>query len=153
LYLGRQYRLRVEPILAENTEGVALSLGYITIKTQSRNKEHLQELLNAWYQVKAENHFRAILHDVLPLFHRHKIIEPTLHIRFMEKRWGSCSPKGRILLNTELIKASKSCIRYVIIHELCHLIEPNHAKAFYHLLAKILPDYVVWKEKLEKMLA
>jgi predicted metal-dependent hydrolase len=152
LYLGRQYRLKIEPILDAATEGVRLSLGYITIKTHSRNKEHLQALLNSWYQSKAEIHFRAILRDVLTLFHRYKIIEPTVHIRFMEKRWGSCSSKGKILLNTELIKASKSCIRYVVIHELCHLIEPNHAKAFYHLLAKILPDYAVWKEKLEKML-
>lgn len=153
LYLGRQYRLRIVDILATDTEGVVLSLGYLTIKAKNRDKAHLQALLNDWYQRKAESHFRIILADVLPLFYRYKIETPTLHIRFMEKRWGSCSPKGKIRLNTALIKAPKSCIRYVVIHELCHLIEPNHAKAFYRLLATMLPDYGMWKERLEKALA
>jgi predicted metal-dependent hydrolase len=153
LYLGRQYRLRIEQILAADTEGVVLSLGYIVIKSKNLTKSHLQQLLNKWYQEKAENHFRSIFNDVLKLFYHYKIETPSLKIRFMEKRWGSCSPKGKILLNTELIKATKGCIRYVIIHELCHLIEPNHTKRFYQLLAKILPEHVMWKDRLEKMLA
>ena len=153
LYLGRQYRLRIVDIPEQELESVALSLGYITIKTKSRDKTHLKNLLNAWYQVKAENHFRLILKNTLPVFHRYKIEAPHLQIRFMEKRWGSCTAKGKILLNTELIKASKICIKYVIIHELCHLIESNHNKAFYKLLAIVLPDYETLKNKLEKMLA
>lgn len=149
LYLGRQYRLRVEKA---NTEEIKLSHGFIHIHTNKIEQEHLQKALNQWYQQKAEKHFRGLLKDVFPLFSRYNIPYPILDIRFMEKRWGSCSPKGKILLNTALIRAPKGCIRYVIIHELCHLIQPNHTKAFYRLLGQILPDFESWKDRLERVM-
>jgi predicted metal-dependent hydrolase len=71
----------------------------------------------------------------------------------MQTRWWSCSKKWNITLNSELVKAPRWCIEYVIIHELCHLIEFNHTKAFYELQAKEMPDRQKWKNKLEKMLA
>lgn len=71
----------------------------------------------------------------------------------MEKRWGSCTRNGKITLNTELVKAPKACIEYVMVHELCHLAIRNHTKDFYDLQAKLLPDWQKWKEKLEKTLA
>ena len=70
----------------------------------------------------------------------------------MDKRWGSCSPKGEILLNIELIKAPKKCIEYVIIHELCHLAHLNHSAAFYDLLAKLSPAWKKTKYELEKLM-
>ena len=171
LYLGRQYQLRIwdlgfqisdcEPDSSNPkssihnpkfTEGVVLTRGYLHLYTANRDKEHLQCLLNTWYQLKAESHFRTILQEVLPLFHRYKISPPTLHIRFMEKRWGSCTPQGKIILNTALIRAPKGCIRYVLIHELCHLIQPDHTQAFYQLQERILPDFGYWKERLERVM-
>ncbi len=71
----------------------------------------------------------------------------------MEKRWGSCTCNGKITLNTELVKAPKVCIEYVMVHELCHLVIRKHTKDFYDLQAKIFPDWQKWKEKLEKTLA
>ena len=67
----------------------------------------------------------------------------------MAKRWGSCTPNGKIILNPELIKAPKGSIEYVIIHELCHLIHHNHTKAFYNLQQRMMPDWKKWKERLE----
>lgn len=68
----------------------------------------------------------------------------------MKKRWGSCRPNGRISLNLLLIKAPKSCIDYVIIHELCHIMHKKHGKAFYALLSQKCPNYKFLKSKLEK---
>ncbi|WP_460545626.1 M48 metallopeptidase family protein [Echinicola sediminis] len=45
----------------------------------------------------------------------------------MQKGWGSCAPKGRIILNPEVIKTPSKCIEYVVIQELCHLIYSNHS--------------------------
>ncbi len=67
----------------------------------------------------------------------------------MSKRWGSCTPLGKIILNVELIKASKGCVEYVVTHELCHLVHHNHTKEFYNLLTRILPSWKKWKDKLE----
>jgi len=71
----------------------------------------------------------------------------------MAKRWGSCTKAGKIILNVELIKAPKGSIEYVIIHELCHLVQHNHTKAFFDLQNIMMPDWKKWKERLEYCLA
>ena len=77
----------------------------------------------------------------------------AIYIQEMGNRWGSCTPKGKIILNTELIKAPKPCIEYVITHELCHLLHHDHTKAFFELLEAEMPDWKRWKNKLEKFMA
>ncbi|NLA15540.1 MAG: M48 family metallopeptidase [Bacteroidales bacterium] len=70
-------------------------------------------------------------------------------VRLMDTRWGSCSFKtGRITLNVRLFYKPLECIEYVIVHELCHLIEQAHDKNFYDLLTKELPD---WKSRRKKL--
>lgn len=144
LYLGRQYKLRVEK---DNKNEVKLYRGRITVLCKDENKA--KEILNKWYREKAFIHFEEVLTKVLPLFKKYEIIKPELHIRSMEKRWGSCTPNGKIILNPELIKAPKGSIEYVIIHELCHLVHHNHTKSFYDLQEFMMPDWKKWKEKLE----
>ena len=70
------------------------------------------------------------------------ISEPTLKIRKMTSRWGSCTPKkNQITLNSQLIHYNERFIDYVVIHEYAHLIQPNHSKAFYAIIEKYMPDY------------
>lgn len=59
----------------------------------------------------------------------------------MQKRWGSCTNSGIIILNPELVAAPKECIEYVILHELCHLRKRNHTLGFYRLLLKMVPKW------------
>lgn len=61
----------------------------------------------------------------------------------------STFPHGKIILNPELIKAPKRCMQYVVIHELCHLVIPQHNKAFYSLLSELMPGWERWKLRLE----
>ncbi len=77
------------------------------------------------------------------------IPQASLLIRKMKSRWGVCNIKTcRITLNSELIHYSEDCLDYVIIHELCHFLEPNHSPRFWHYVAKYCPDY---KEKRKKL--
>ncbi len=55
--------------------------------------------------------------------------------------WGSCSSIGNINISTRLLFAPEEVLEYVCIHELAHLIEPNHSKKFWSLVANIMPDY------------
>lgn len=112
-----------------------------------------KKILDQWYKEKAKSHFKDTLDNILPLFKKYRISHPEIQIRNMPKRWGSCTPHGKVILNPELVKAPKGSIEYVIIHELCHLVHHNHTKAFYDLQAQMMPDWKKWKEKLEYSLA
>ena len=66
----------------------------------------------------------------------------SVNVRKM-KNWGNCKQDGRITLNLNLAKKDKECLEYVMIHELCHLIEFNHGKRFKKLMDSFCPN---WKE-------
>jgi predicted metal-dependent hydrolase len=150
LYLGRQYQLK---IIKATSEGVKLYRGELVITGKKTNAIYVEKILNQWYKEKAIFHFEEILSTAVLQFKKYKIATPILQVRQMQKRWGSCTPSGKIILNTELIKAPKGSIEYVIIHELCHLVHYNHNKDFYALQNKQYPNWGKWKEKLELALS
>ena len=78
-------------------------------------------------------------------------VHPTeLAYRNMKSVWGNCRPKtGRICLNIRLANYPDECLEYVIVHELCHLIEPSHNARFKGLLDMYLPDWRKRKELLK----
>ncbi len=72
-----------------------------------------------------------------------------LAYRNMSSRWGSCNPKtGRICLNIQLAKYPPECLEYIVVHELCHLIERGHGARFKELLGSVMPD---WKARRSKL--
>lgn len=150
LYLGRQYRLK---IVQDKKNHVKAYRGQLWIHSLDTSPKALKKLLDDWYRKKAFIIFHELLEETLPKFRRYNIVTPTLIIRSMTKRWGSCTPSGKIFLNTELIKAAKGSIEYVIVHELSHLVYHNHTKAFLNLLSRILPEWQKWKDRLEYGLA
>lgn len=69
--------------------------------------------------------------------------------RNMKSRWGSCQPAtGRICINVRLALYPPECLEYVVVHELCHLIEQNHGPRFKALLDACLPDWRAARDKL-----
>lgn len=147
-YLGRQYRLRVE---LGDEDSVKCLRGYLRVTSRTDPSPlKVQKLLNAWYRRHAHRVFHQRLCECCRRAALEGIEEPPLIIRRMRTRWGSCSGKGRIYLNLELVKASKECIDYVITHELCHLKVPSHGPNFWRLLAKMMPDYEERKKKLNQ---
>jgi predicted metal-dependent hydrolase len=147
-YLGRQYRLKV---IRGSRHSVKLSGQYIYVYI---NKNHtVKESLDRWYKEHAEVKFPIYLAEWLKKFKRYDVKMENFEIRKMQKRWGSCTAKNKIILNTELVKAPKGCIEYVIMHELCHLVYHGHNSKFLMLQTKMMPDWEKWKDRLEKFLA
>lgn len=150
LYLGRQYRLK---IVLDDENTVKAYRGQLWMHAVDTTPDALKHQLDMWYKQKATVVFNELLEEILPKFKRYKIKRPSLFIRYMSKRWGSCTPAGKIILNTELIKAPKGSIEYVIVHELSHLVHHNHTKAFQDLQSRLLPEWRKWKDRLEYCLA
>jgi predicted metal-dependent hydrolase len=148
LYLGRQYRLKV---IQSKTESVKLKGQFIEVEATDKSK--VKQLLNDWYLRNAKAKFHLIARPLIDKFKKHKVEPSSIVLREMPTRWGSCTPKGKIILNPELIKAPRGCIEYVIIHELCHLIYHDHTQKFIDLQTKEMRDWEKWKIKLEKLLA
>ncbi len=151
-YLGRQHRLKVEEGQPErvNRQGGRIQ---IWVKQQF-NQPHIKKLLNLWYRRQAEKTFAVRLTICLQRFDNPnasaiKNNPPSLQLRVMKGRWGSCTAKSQIFLNPDLIQTPTSCIDYVITHELAHLLEHNHGPNFYRLLNRVMPDWQQRKTQLE----
>lgn len=150
-YLGKQYRLKVMQTKEDQPESVKLKGGYFQIWSDKMDdKAHVKQQLDSWYREKAEKKFEDRLEVCLETVKKYDIERPQLQVYSMEKRWGSYTSSGKVLLNPELIKHPVYCIDYVIIHELCHTKQPHHDKEFYSLLNKVLPDWQRRKHKLER---
>ena len=148
LYLGRQYRLS---IVQAKLESVKLKGKFIEVVTI--DKLRVRQLVNDWYLSNARTRFRSMAQPIIDRFKIYDVEPSSIVLRDMPTRWGSCTPKGKIILNPELIKAPKGCIEYVIIHELCHLVHHDHTQRFIDLQTKEMKDWEKWKMKLEKLLA
>ena len=145
-YLGRQYRLKVSE---SETEAVKLSRGRFFIAVRDKtDTDRVGRLLEDWYRTRARVVFSVRLSAVYPRVQYLGIPYPDLVIRKMRSRWGSCTASGRLLLNLRLMQVPKYLIDYVIVHELCHLKEHNHSKAFYALLDRALPN---WRDRRRRL--
>jgi predicted metal-dependent hydrolase len=67
-----------------------------------------------------------------------------IHLRSMRTKWASISTAGRLTLNTELLDLPMTLGEFVIVHELVHLLAPNHGKVFKSFMTAYLPD---WEER------
>jgi predicted metal-dependent hydrolase len=148
LYLGRQYVLKIKK---GNEESIKLKGRCLEVTTN--NKSHTVNLIKAWYLLHSKEKLKEIALPLINKFKKHNVEPSAIVFRDMPTRWGSCTPKGKIIMNPELIKAPKGCIEYVIIHELCHLVHHDHTQRFIDLQTKEMKDWVKWKTKLEKLLA
>ncbi len=146
-YLGRQYRLK---ILIDKPE-IKLVGKYFRLSIDKKeNKQKAKRLLDGWYKKHAEDKLHERFEKYRYIIEREKIKFNSLIIMRMEKRWGSCTSRGNVVLNTNLVKVPVDCIDYVIIHEICHLKYLNHSAKFYNTLRKYLPDWERKKKRLEQ---
>lgn len=149
-YLNRQYRLKIIP---SDYNEVKLIGGYFMVRTRRKNEPvYNKKLLYDWYRLKAKERFNDLVDEKMNILKKYNVIRPTIVIRMMKSRWGSCVPaKNKILLNLELIRAPTYCIEYVVLHEMAHLKYPYHNPDFYDFLTMIIPDWQDRKNRLEKV--
>ncbi|WP_099363590.1 SprT family zinc-dependent metalloprotease [Fredinandcohnia onubensis] len=140
-YLGKQYRLRVQKTTEEEMVKYFRGFIYLHVK-DTDNLSRKEKLMDEWYREKAQMAFNESLEKMFPLVQKYGIEKPEVDVRLMKARWGSAIiEKNTILLNTELIKAPKYCIDYVVLHELIHFKYNDHSDNFYQMLYSLIPDW------------
>lgn len=122
------------------------------INVYLKDEELLDKVLNNFLKKLSND----VFNDIFEITYKHlnndyELLKPTLKIRSMTSRWGSCMPKKNIItLNSKLIHYPIEFIEYVCLHEYVHLIQPNHSKAFYNIIENYMPNY---KEVIEQALS
>lgn len=147
--MGKCLYLKVLP----GKPGVEADGGYIYLTLpDTDDTAKKKRLMEKFRDEECMLNFGEILDEIYPVFSKMGVEKPQLKIRKMESRWGSCAyGKGVITLNKRLMAAPRECIEYVIVHEMCHFIHPDHSSRFHNLVASIMPDWKERKNILEKM--
>lgn len=142
---GKEYTLQlvkndtVKNVLVDRDK----SLIYLPVSKRS-TIEKREQILNEFYRNEMKKAIPNVLEKCTNIVGK---TPKSVSVRKM-KNWGNCKQDGRITLNLKLAKKNPICLEYVMIHELCHLIEFNHSKNFKKLMDKFCPN---WR-KIKKML-
>ena len=150
--LGRGLRLQVTQAAKESisADGVYIQLSVRDL----RDIERKRRIVNRFLDQQCRMVFCDVMDMLYPSFQKYGVQKPSLRIRDMETRWGSClAKKGIITLNKRLLEAPRHCIEYVVMHELCHMVHPNHSRQFYAFLTMLMPDWKERKQYLDKTAA
>ncbi len=109
-------------------------------------KEQLKKIYEEWLKNHARNYLPELVNS---LAGKYNFKINKIFIRGQKTRWGSCSSNRNLSFNYKLMMYRKEVIEYVIIHELCHLIEMNHSKKFWDHVGKIIPNYKLLRKELK----
>lgn len=146
LLLGKNYTLRLfqsdeKPLVKRTASSIEL---YGRLNRLS--KPAIRAAIIDWYKKQADGYITARTNWLSDITSLH----PTsITIKSYKARWGSCSIKGEINFNWQLIQAPQDIIDYVITHELCHLTHHNHSPLFWQLVARFIPDFKLHRQWLK----
>lgn len=153
-YLGIAVQLQLNPLLRQSVfsgelhapqKGDRLCIN-IDLNADS---QRIQDLCHVWLQQQAKSYLEQRIQHFLhhcsyaDRFNRLRLASP-------QKRWGSCSSAGVIMLNWRLIHFEPKVIDYVVAHEVAHLKEMNHGPLFWQEVERLLPNFYVARQQLKQ---
>ncbi len=139
-YFWRGKELKLDYVKSDSIKNhhVKIKDDVVTIQSPATTKMSPFEV----YMIFLKIHGKKILPErCLELAKQYNFNPTRVTVRGQKTRWGSCSTRGSISLNSRLMQLSQPLIDYLIVHELCHLRHPNHSPKFWAEVAKYIPDY------------
>lgn len=145
---GRRYLLEVKE--HDGPPTVRL-VGNTTIELRvprGSRREERQAVLNQWYRQRLRAQIPALLAKWEP---RVGVSVAEARIKKMKTRWGSCnSAARRVWLNLELAKKPPSCVEYILVHEMAHILERRHDDRFRALMDDLMPSWRLYRDELNR---
>ena len=139
-YLGKNYRLKV-------IEGVVPSIkmvgGYLvaTLLSAEKNRQDtVKYLLENWYLANADKRLKEKTERLSKIV---GVTPKSISMKNYKSRWGSCASNGELTYNWRIILTPHRIVDYVVVHELCHLLEHNHSPRYWRHVEHHVPD---WKD-------
>ena len=146
LLLGKLFTLRLQSAASSGLEFVWKD-GCLTANGCCDDLDAVRKGLLKWYRVQAEAY---VFPRVEALARQFGLAPRSVSLSEAKKRWGSCTNRGAVRINTRCVQAPRSVIDYVIIHELSHLSHLNHSRAFWAVVAARQPDYAAQRNWLKQ---
>lgn len=129
-----------------------LRLRRIRVRKAYRRKRRPVSRQSKLQYAKYEGEARARIEERLTYFNAHyRFTWKKVTVRNQRTRWGSCSKAGTLSFNFRLALLAPELLDYVVVHELCHLAEFNHSRAFWARVAETVPDWRARRTSLKKI--
>lgn len=150
-YLGRHYRVRVKPLV--NPKPTRLDCGWLVVSVDRRLGSRAREgavsrAIRSWSSTTPENASLSASTCGPP---RPGLECTDVVVKDQQRRRGSCDDRGVLRFNWRIIQAPMQLVDYVVAHEVVHLEQRDHTKAFWARLGTLMPDYEARKEALRKL--
>lgn len=145
-FMGETLCLRVVPSLFEASPMLRGRQLFVHV-TDSANHQIIEQAVTQWYRREAEVMFRERVANYAPALN----VSPSeVKLSSARTQWGSCTVRGTVHLNWQLIKLPLRLIDYVVVHELAHLVEMNHSAAFWQVVKSACKDYAKRRKELHR---
>ena len=147
-YAGRRYRLDVTERDCPPTVRLRNNTTMELCVRPGASRDVREAVLHRWYRRQLRDQLPSLLDKWEPKVEA-RVAE--VRIKRMKTRWGTCSRDARrIWLNLELAKKPASCIEYILVHEMVHLIERSHNDRFRDLMDWLMPQWRVYRDELNR---
>lgn len=144
LYLGSELELKVQISNISNETYIENDKLIVTVK--STEPELIRNSIEKLYRQKT---MEKVMEKV-NYFQKYFDIHPrSIKVKEQKRRWASCTYYNDLLFNYRCSMAKEEVIDYIVVHEMCHMIEKNHSKDFWNLVVSIIPTYNESKEWLK----
>jgi predicted metal-dependent hydrolase len=140
LYLGRSYRLKLVP---KQQESLLLKDGHFCLRADLRPAAKAVATFKDFYRDKG----LVRINERVDFFKARMAVEPkSVKILDLKNRWASWTPGGNLNFHWKCMMSPAKILDYIVVHELAHLIYPDHSKKFWNEVDKLLPDFLERKE-------
>ena len=135
LYLGRSYRLK---LVSDLEVPLMLKDGYFCLQATNGSIPDTDAVFKEFYRQKGV----ARIPPRVAYFQAKMDVEPrSIRVLDLKHRWASCTPGGNLNFHWKCMMAPLTVLDYIVVHELAHLLYPNHTAAFWNEVDKVMPDF------------